>query len=95
MYHTYSHPSSPFSKCELEEIFKEKTMKTIKIWFGRIVRSKTMMFNALVAALLALEATFGLLQPHIAGSVFAWTSVILAAGNAVLRTVTNKPLRSK
>ncbi len=67
----------------------------MKRWIARIVRSKTMLFNILVAALAALEPVFGLLQAFLPGNVFAWLTVALTVGNAVLRVVTTQPLSAK
>lgn len=54
--------------------------------------SKTLWFNALVAALSALEMSFGVLQPVLPGNVFAWLTMLLTVGNAVLRAITKEPL---
>lgn len=70
-------------------------MRTIKTWLDRIIRSKTMWFNSVVAALAALEGSFNLLQPHIAGNVFAYATIILTVGNAYFRTLTNTALADK
>jgi hypothetical protein len=67
----------------------------IKIWFDRCIRSKTMLFNAGMAGLIALEGVFNLLQPYVPGNVFAWASVALTVGNAMLRVVTTQSLKDK
>lgn len=54
--------------------------------------SKTLRFNLVAAALIALEAQFALLQPYLPGNVYAWVATALAVGNAVLRVVTVAPL---
>jgi len=64
-------------------------------WIIRCMKSKTMLFNAIVASLAALEGVFNLLQPHIAGNVYAWVSIVLVTGNAFLRTITTQPLSEK
>ena len=64
-------------------------------WIIRCMKSKTMMFNAIVASLAALEGVFNLLQPHIAGNVYAYLTVSLTVGNAFLRTITHEPLSNK
>ncbi|MDH2918463.1 MAG: hypothetical protein PXX73_04640 [Sideroxydans sp.] len=66
----------------------ELTVSTVKPWY----RSKTLWFNAVVAGLLVLEANFAVLQPYLAGSVYAWFSTVLAVGNAMLRVVTTASL---
>jgi len=64
-------------------------------WICRAARSKTLIFNAIVASLAALEGVFNLLQPHIAGNVYAYITIGLTVGNAFLRTITTEPLKNK
>lgn len=64
-------------------------------WIIRCLKSKTMVFNGVVAGLTALEASFSILQPFIAGDVYAWFTVALIVGNKVLRVYTNQPLKDK
>lgn len=59
-----------------------------KKWY----KSKTLMFNVFCAALAALEASAGVLQPLLPVSVYAILSVVLPVGNAMLRIVTNQGL---
>lgn len=54
--------------------------------------SKTLWFNLIAAALIALEAQFALLQPYLPGNVYAWVATVLTVGNAVLRVITAAPL---
>ncbi|MDD2721651.1 MAG: hypothetical protein PHH47_10130 [Gallionella sp.] len=61
---------------------------TVKLWW----RSRTLMVNALVLALAAAEAQFGLLQPYLPGNVYAWIAFSLPVVNAVLRVITVAPL---
>lgn len=58
-------------------------------------RSRVLWFNALVAALAALEASAGVLQPYLPGDVYAWGLAALTIGNAVLRVVTTQPLGAR
>lgn len=51
-------------------------------------QSKTLWFNVLVAALAALEANGGLLQPYLPGNAYGWGMVVLSVGNAALRLIT-------
>lgn len=67
----------------------------IKVWFNRVIRSKTMIFNAAVAGLAAAEGVFSLLQGFVPGNVYAYLTVILTVGNAILRVVTVTPLKDK
>ena len=67
----------------------------MKKWIGRLARSKTMMFNLLVAGVAAFEGIFTVLQPFVAGNVFAYLTIVVTVGNAMLRTVTDTALRDK
>lgn len=67
----------------------------MKKWINRIARSKTMWFNALVAGMATLEGGFNLLQPYVAGNVYAYLTIALTVGNAMLRVVTTQPLKDK
>ena len=64
-------------------------------WLERAIRSKTMLFNAIVAALAALEGVFGMLQSYVPGNVFAYLTIILTVGNAFLRVLTTQALADK
>lgn len=66
-------------------------MKTLKGAF----KSKTLWFNAIVAGMAALEPVFGTLQAFLPGNVYAYISVVLAVGNAILRVITTQPLSTK
>lgn len=70
-------------------------MKTIQIWFNRVIRSKTMIFNMLVASLAALEGIYSVLQPFVDGNVYAYLTIALTVGNAALRVLTTQPLKDK
>ncbi len=67
----------------------------MKIWISRILASKTMWFNAVVASLAAFEGVFTVLQPYVAGNVYAWLTIALTVGNAALRVVTTQALADK
>lgn len=60
----------------------------MKAWY----LSKTLWVNALVAALVALEAGTGLLQPFLPPHFYAIVAVALPVVNAVLRIVTTQGL---
>lgn len=51
-------------------------------------RSRTIRFNAIVAAMAAIEANAHLIQPYLPGSVYGWGMMFLVCGNAVLRLLT-------
>ena len=63
-------------------------MPTRKPWW----RSRTLQLNALVAALVALEAGTGLLQPVLPVNFYTLVAVGLPVINAVLRVVTHEAL---
>lgn len=54
--------------------------------------SKTLIFNAIAAALLAAEQSFHLLQPLMPVDVYVVFAFALAIGNAVIRTSTRQPI---
>lgn len=60
----------------------------MKKWY----RSKTIIFNAVVAALAALECVTGFLEPYVGHTFYAGLCVVLPIGNAMLRVVTSKQL---
>lgn len=60
----------------------------MKPWYT----SKTIIVNAIAAALVALEAGTGLLQPHLPGNFYAIIAVGLPVVNAVLRVITTTAL---
>ena len=60
----------------------------MKPWYT----SKTIIINAIVAALVALEAGTGLLQPYLPGNFYALVAVGLPVLNAVLRVITTTAL---
>jgi hypothetical protein len=64
-------------------------------WLIRIAKSKTMIFNILIAVMGVGEVAFGFLQPYVAGNVYGWGMALLTVGNAILRVVTTQPLRDK
>lgn len=67
----------------------------MKIWISRIARSKTMMFNILIAVMGVGEIAFGFLQPYVAGNIYGYGMAILTVGNAALRVITTQPLSEK
>lgn len=61
----------------------------VKPWY----QSKTLRVNAIAAALMALEANAGLLQPLLPVNFYAAMSVFLAVANAFLRVVTTQAVQ--
>ncbi len=66
-------------------------MPTRKPWW----KSRTLRLNAAAAALAALEANTGLLQPMLPVNFYEALAVALAVGNAVLRVATTQPLATR
>lgn len=64
---------------------------TTKCWY----KSRTLWFNALVAALAALEASAHFIQPYVAGNVYGYGLTLLTVGNAVLRIVSTQGITLK
>ena len=60
----------------------------MKPWY----QSKTIIVNAIVAALVALEAGTGLLQAYLPGNFYTIIAVGLPVVNAILRVVTTTAL---
>lgn len=57
--------------------------------------SKTIWFNMLVAGLMALEASFSMLQPSIPVDVYGMLATTLAVGNALLRVISSTAIKFK
>lgn len=57
-----------------------------KAWW----KSKTLWVNAVVAALVALEAVTGLLKPYVGDAFYAAIAVALPIVNAMLRVITTE-----
>ena len=64
-------------------------MSTHKAWG----RSKTLQVNAIAAALVALEASSGLLQPLLPVNLYTAIAVALPVINAWLRVVTTQGVK--
>ena len=60
----------------------------MKSWY----RSKTLWANSLIAALVALEAGTGLLQPHLPANFYTMIAVGLPVLNAALRVISTQGL---
>jgi len=63
----------------------------MKKWY----QSKTIVVNAIVAALVALEAGTGLLQQFLPANFYAMVAVGLPVVNAILRVVTSQPIAGR
>lgn len=63
----------------------------MKKWY----QSRTIVVNALVAALVALEAGTGLLQQFLPANFYAIVAVGLPVVNAILRVVTSQPIAGR
>ena len=61
----------------------------MKPWY----KSKTILFNAFMAALVSLEAVSGLLQPLLPVNVYTAIAVSLPVVNAILRVITTQGIK--
>lgn len=60
----------------------------MKKWY----RSKTLIFNAIVAGLIALEATTNIFKPYVSDLFYVVLAVVLPVVNAMLRIVTTQAI---
>lgn len=60
----------------------------MKKWY----KSKTVLFNLLLAVLAAAEASFSLLQQYLPVNTYALLSFILTVGNVALRFISTQTL---
>lgn len=82
-----SMPSADASSLGLEIV--DVAELTAKRWW----HSRTIIFNAVIAALLAAESQVNLLQPLLPVNVYALVAFALPVANAALRFVTATPIR--
>lgn len=61
----------------------------MKPWY----KSKTILINSGVAALVALEASFGVLQPYLPINFYSVIAILLPIVNAILRVVTTEGIK--
>lgn len=66
-------------------------MESCKCWW----KSRTLWLNAACAALIALEAATGIIQPHVPVNVYLVMAVLLPPVNAILRVITTQALSLK
>ena len=64
------------------------TTDKVKPWY----KSKTMVFNFVMAALTAAELNFAMLQPALGADVYGILNFTLVVGNVILRMVTTGPV---
>lgn len=60
----------------------------MKKWY----HSKTLIFNAVVASLIALEATTSIFKPYVSDLFYVVLAVVLPVVNAMLRIVTTQAI---
>lgn len=58
-------------------------------------QSRVLWFNAIIAALAALEANVHLIQPYLPGNAYSYGVVLLTIGNAGLRVLTTQALGAR
>lgn len=62
-----------------------------KPWY----KSRTLIFNAAIAALATLEASANMIQPYVAGNVYGYGLLVLTVGNSILRVITTQGVSFK
>lgn len=55
-------------------------------------KSKTLWFNLLAGVLMLVDQNAEFLQNILGENAYAWVAAVVAAGNAFLRALTNKPV---
>ena len=70
---------------------REAVIVSEKPWWS----SKTLWFNVVVAALLAVEMNFPSLQGFIEPQTYAYLAMLINAANVALRVVTKSPVTLK
>jgi hypothetical protein len=63
-------------------------------WLTKLHKSKTMVFNILIAVLSIVELNIGLFQA-VLGDYYGIIFMLVAIINVILRTVTTKPISEK
>jgi hypothetical protein len=63
-------------------------------WLTKVHKSKTMMFNILIAVLSIVELNIGLFQA-VLGDYYGVIFMLVAIINVILRTVTTQPISEK
>ena len=67
----------------------------LKLWYARIIRSRTMWLAAILSALGVLQTSTGALTPYIGAKSVGLLTLIVGLLVAILRVVTTKPLEDK
>jgi len=70
-------------------------MNSIKIWFSRVIRSKTMHTANIIAILGVLQANSDFLSTVLSPKQFGWLMMGIAIIMVVLRTKTTNALEDK
>lgn len=67
----------------------------IKLWYARIIRSRTMWLAAILSALGALQTSTEALTPYLGAKSVGLLTLIVGILVAILRVVTTKSLEDK
>lgn len=70
-------------------------IKTIKVWWSRIIRSKTMWFSILLAVLGVIQASMDVFTPYISPQSMGGLTLLIGILVAVLRVLTHNSLEDK
>lgn len=68
---------------------------TIKVWYSRVIRSRTMWLAMLLAVLGAVQASFGLFAEVLTPEVYGIATMVVGVAVAVLRVLTTQSLAEK
>ena len=68
---------------------------SIKVWYSRVIRSKTMWFSLLLAVFGAIQATMGAFHRVLTPEVYGLLTMGIGVIVAILRYVTTTSLKDK
>lgn len=70
-------------------------LKTIKVWYSRIIRSKTMWLAILLAVLGVIQASMDVFTPYISPQSMGFVTLLIGILVAILRVITTNSLEDK
>ena len=70
-------------------------LKSTKVWYSRIIRSKTMWFSILLAVLGVIQASMDVFTPYVSAQSMGFLTLLIGILVAVLRVVTTNSLEDK
>ncbi len=70
-------------------------LDTIKVWYSRIIRSKTMWFSILLAVLGVIQASMDVFTPYVSAQSMGFLTLLIGILVAILRVITTNSLEDK